>query len=163
LNPNVLYAGTDDGNLWVTRDGGAKWDNVAEKVGLPGPRWVASIEASRFAEGRAYVAFDAHRSDDDEPYVFVTEDFGNSWKPLRANLPAGSTRVLREDIRNPDLLYLGTEFAIWASLDRGKSWNKLNNNLPTVAIHEIAIHPTAEEIVVATHGRSIWVLDIAPL
>jgi photosystem II stability/assembly factor-like uncharacterized protein len=163
LNPNVLYAGTDDGNLWVTRDGGSKWDNVAEKVGLPGPRWVASIEASRFAEGRAYVAFDAHRSDDDEPYVYVTEDFGNSWKPLRGNLPVGSTRVLREDIRNPNLLYLGTEFAVWVSLDRGKSWNKLNNNLPTVAIHEIAIHPTAEEIVVATHGRSLWVLDVAAL
>jgi photosystem II stability/assembly factor-like uncharacterized protein len=163
LNPNVLYAGTDDGNLWVTRDGGNTWNNVVAKVGLPGPRWVATIEASRFAEGRAYVVFDAHRSDDDEPYVYVTEDFGATWKSLRANLPTGSTRVLREDIKNPDLLFLGTEFAAWVSVDRGKSWNKLNNNLPTVAIHEFALPTGASELVAATHGRSMWVLDIAPL
>src|SRR5206468_3084670 len=146
INPDVLWAGTDDGNLWVTRDGGQKWTKVAAKVGLPGPRWVATIEASRFAEGRAYIAFDAHRSDDDEPYVYATEDFGQTWKSLRANLPVGSSRVLREDVTNPDLLYLGTEFGIWASLDRGKSWTRLNNNLPTVAVHEIAVHPTAGEI-----------------
>jgi photosystem II stability/assembly factor-like uncharacterized protein len=163
LNPNVLWVGTDDGNLWITRDGGNQWTNLADKVGLPGPRWVATIEASRFAEGRAYVVFDAHRSDDDEPYVYVTEDFGASWKSLRANLPVGSTRVLREDVKNADLLFLGTEFAAWGSVDRGKSWTKLNNNLPTVAIHEFAIHPTAGEIVAATHGRSMWVLDIVPL
>jgi photosystem II stability/assembly factor-like uncharacterized protein len=162
-NPDVLWAGTDDGALWVTRDGGAKWTNVAEKVGLPGPRWVASIEPSRTAEGRAYVAFDAHRSDDDEPYVYVTDNYGETWKSLRGNLPWGSTRVLREDVENPDLLYLGTEFGIWVSLNRGESWTKLNNTLPTVAVHEVAIHPTAGEIVVATHGRSLWVLDVTAL
>jgi photosystem II stability/assembly factor-like uncharacterized protein len=162
-NANVLWAGTDDGALWLTRDGGKEWKNVAKNVGLPGPFWVASIEASRAAEGRAYVAFDAHRSDNDDPHVYVTEDFGQTWKSLRANLPAGSSRVLREDIQNPDLLYLGTEFAAWASLDRGRSWVKINNNLPTVAIHEFAQHPTAGEIVAATHGRSLWVLDVSPL
>ncbi len=161
-NPNVLYAGTDDGNLWVTQDGGAKWSNVADKVGLPGPRWVASIEPSRFVEGRAYVVFDAHRSNDDDPYVFVTEDFGQSWKSLRGNLPAGSTRVLREDLENPNVLYLGTEFGVWLSIDRGVSWTRINNNLPTVAIHELAQHPSGE-IVAATHGRSLWVLDATPL
>lgn len=162
-NPEVLWAGTDDGALWVTRNGGKDWTNVASKVGLPGNRWVATIEASRFVEGRAYVAFDAHRSDDDEPYVYVTEDFGQTWKSLRANLPTGSTRCCREDVVNPDLLYLGTEFAIFASLNRGGSWTKLNNNLPTVAVHEIAVHPTAGEIVAATHGRSLWVLDVSAL
>jgi photosystem II stability/assembly factor-like uncharacterized protein len=162
-NPDVLWAGTDDGYLWVTRDGGAKWTNVTEKVGLPGPRWVATIEASRYAEGRAYVVFDGHRSDDDEPYVYVTEDFGQTWKSLRANLPTGSTRALREDIQNPNLLYLGTEFAAWASIDRGKNWTKINNNLPTVAVHEFAQHPTAGEMVIATHGRSLWVLDVTAL
>ncbi|MBY0523815.1 MAG: PDZ domain-containing protein [Gemmataceae bacterium] len=163
LNADLLYAGTDDGALWVTRDGGTKWTNIAEKVGLPGPRWVATIEASRFGEGRAYVVFDGHRSDDDEPHVYVTEDFGQNWTSLRGNLPTGSTRVLREDVKNPNLLYLGTEFAVWASVDRGKSWQKLNNNLPTVAVHEIAVHPTAGEIVAATHGRSLWALDVTPL
>jgi photosystem II stability/assembly factor-like uncharacterized protein len=162
-NPDVLWAGTDDGALWVTRDGGAKWTNVSDKVGLPGPRWVASIEASRFHERRAYVVFDGHRSDDDEPYVFVTEDYGETWKPLRANLPTGSTRVLREDIENEKLLYLGTEFAVYASIDRGASWTKINSNLPTVAVLEFAQHPTAGEIVAATHGRSLWVLDATPL
>ncbi|HEY8503277.1 MAG TPA: PDZ domain-containing protein [Gemmataceae bacterium] len=163
LNPDVLWVGTDDGALWVSRDGGQKWENVAEKVGLPGPRWVASIEASRAAEGRAYVAFDAHRSDDDNPYVYVTEDFGQTWTSLRSNLPTGSTRVLREDLRNPDLLYLGTEFACYASTNRGQWWTKLNNNLPTVAVHEFAQPETANEIVAATHGRSLWVLDVTAL
>ncbi len=162
-NPDVLWAGTDDGNLWVTRDGGREWQNVADKVGLPGPRWVASIEPSRGADGRAYVVFDAHRSDDDNPYVYMTEDFGQTWKSLRANLPTGSTRVLREDVSNTSLLYLGTEFAIYASTNRGASWTRLNNNLPTVAVHEIAVHPTAGEIVIATHGRSLWVLDVTAL
>src|SRR5204863_5007966 len=115
-NPDVLWVGTDDGNLWVTRDGGANWMNVAGKVGLPGPRWVATLEPSHFVEGRCYVAFDAHRSDDDNPYVYVTEDFGQTWKPIRANLPAGSTRCLREDVKNQKLLFAGTEFAAWASL-----------------------------------------------
>jgi len=162
-NPDILWAGTDDGGLWVTRDGGREWKNVADKVGLPGPRWVASIEASRGTDGRAYVVCDGHRSDDDAPYVFATEDFGETWKSLRANLPAGWTRVLREDVGNTNLLYLGTEFAVYASTNRGTSWTKINNNLPTVAVHEIAVHPTAGEIVAATHGRSLWVLDVTTL
>src|SRR5205085_7951404 len=86
-----------------------------------------------------------------------------TWTSIRANLPSGSSRCLREDITNPNLLYLGTEFGAWCSLDRGKSWNKLGNNLPTVAVHEFAIHPTAGEIVAATHGRSLWVLDVSAL
>jgi photosystem II stability/assembly factor-like uncharacterized protein len=162
-NPDVLWVGTDDGALWITRDGGGKWTELSAKVGLPGPRWVASIEPSRYVEGRAYVAFDAHRSNDDEPYVYLTEDYGQSWKSIRANLPAGSTRVCREDIQNQSLLYVGTEFAAWASADRGASWVKLNNNLPTVAVHEFAQHPTSGEVVAATHGRSLWVLDMTPL
>jgi len=164
-NANLLYAGTDDGYLWVRvpRDGEAKWTNITDKVGLPGPRWVASIEPSRAVEGRAYVAFDGHRSDDDAPYVYVTEDFGQTWKSLRGNLPMGSTRVLREDIENPNVLYLGTEFGVWVSIDRGGVWAKLNNNLPTVAVHELAQHPTTGEMVAATHGRSLWVLDVTPL
>jgi hypothetical protein len=132
---------------------------------IPGPRWVSSIETSRFKDGRVYIALDGHRSDDDEPYIFVSEDYGQTWCSLRANLPTevGSTRVIREDIENPDLLYLGTEFGLYASVDRGDSWTRLNSNLPTVAVHEVAIHPTAGEIVAATHGRSLWVLDVTSL
>jgi hypothetical protein len=107
------------------------------------------------------VCIDAHRSDDDRPYIFVTEDFGQSWKPIMNNLPSfGSTRVLREDITNPNVLYCGTEFGIWSSLNRGASWANINNNLPTVAVHEVAQPTTASEIVVATHGRSVWVVDV---
>ncbi len=163
-NPDQLWVGTDDGNLWITRDGGVKWENLLDKLkaaGLPGPRWVASIEPSHFVDGRCYVCLDAHRSDDDKPYLYVTEDYGETWKSIVANLPAfGSTRVLREDIVNANVLYCGTEFGIWVSVNRGGSWANLNNNLPTVAVHEVAQPTTASEIVIATHGRSVWVLDV---
>ncbi len=163
LNPDVLWVGTDDGAVWVTKDGGANWTNVTENFKLPKPFWVATIEASRAKPGRAYVCFDAHRSDDDDPYIFVTEDFGETWTSLRANLPRGSSRTLREDITNPNLLYLGTEFSCYASTNRGKWWTKLNNNLPTVAIHAFAQPTVANELVVATHGRSIWAVDVTAL
>jgi photosystem II stability/assembly factor-like uncharacterized protein len=159
----VLWVGTDDGALWVTRDGGVKWTNVSAQVGLPGPRWVASIEPSRFANSRAYVAFDAHRSNDDEPYLYVTEDYGQTWKSLRANLPIGSARCCCEDLKNVNILYAGTEFGAWISVNRGGSWTKMNHNLPTVAVHEFAQHPTTGEIVAATHGRSLWLLDVTAL
>lgn len=132
---------------------------------LPGPRWVSSVEPSRAADGRVYATFDGHRCDDDEPYVMMSEDYGKTWRSIRANLPtsAGSTRVLREDVVNPNILYLGTEFGAWVSIDRGRSWTRLDGSFPTVAVHEFAIHPTSGEVVVATHGRSIWVMDAAPL
>ncbi len=131
---------------------------------VPGPRWVSSIEASRYKGGRVYLTLDGHRSNDDEPYVFASENFGKTWKSIRANLPtsAGSTRVIREDARNEDVLYLGCEFSAWVSIDRGESWTKLSG-LPTVAVHEIAVHPTAGEIVAATHGRSLWIADVSLL
>lgn len=175
-NADVLWAGTDDGGLWITRDGGQKWTNVLDnvkKAGLPGPRWVATIEASKYVEGRAYVTFDAHRSDDDNPYIFVTEDFGQTWKNISSNLPWGSTRCCREDIVNQNVLYVGTEFAAYASINRGASWTKINSvtpagsavptSLPTVAIHEFAQHPITGELVAATHGRSIWICDVSGL
>ena len=142
-NPDVLWVGSDDGGLWVTRDGGHNWTQVDHHLPTPGPRWVSTIEASRYQEGRCYVCLDAHRSNDDHPYIFVTEDFGQSWAPLHGGLPSfGSTRCLREDIENEDLLFCGTEFCLYASINRGLNWTKINNNLPTVAIHEVAIHPT---------------------
>jgi photosystem II stability/assembly factor-like uncharacterized protein len=170
-NPDVLWVGSDDGALWVTRDGGKNWTDLTPRLvntfgnpGLPGHRWVSSIEPSRYVAGRCYVVFDGHRSNDDAPHVFVTENYGQSWSFLHSNLPPGSARVLREDITNPELLYLGTEFAAWASVNRGKSWFKINGDtLPTVAVHEFAQPTTAGELVAGTHGRSIWVLDVATL
>lgn len=132
---------------------------------VPGPLWVSSIEASRFSASRVYLTLDGHRSNDDEPYVFVSEDYGKTWSSIRANLPtsAGTTWVIREDLENPDLLFLGCEMSAWASLDRGKSWTRFAGGLPTVAVHEFALHKHSGDIVAATHGRSIWVADIMPL
>jgi photosystem II stability/assembly factor-like uncharacterized protein len=163
VDPDVLYVGTDDGKLWVTRDGGGEWVDATEKLELPGPRGLSTIEPSRFEAGRCYVAVDGHRNDDDAPYLFKTEDYGETWEPIVGNLPRGSTRCLREDVKNENMLYCGTEFALWFSVDRGASWQALNSNLPTVAIHEVAVHPNAGEIVAGTHGRSLWVLDVTPL
>jgi hypothetical protein len=108
---------------------------------------------------------DAHRSNDDQSYAFVSEDYGTTWQSLTTNLPAtaGSTHVVREDLRNENVLYLGSEFAVFVSVDRGQTWTRLNSNLPTVAVHEVAQHPTAGELVAATHGRSLWILDVAAL
>lgn len=132
---------------------------------VPQAMWISSLEASRFQAGRVYMTVDGHRSDVTEPYVFASEDYGATWRSIRANIPAnaGTCWVIREDISNPDLLLLGCEFSCWFSIDRGLSWTKLNNNLPTVAVHEFAIHPTAGEVVAATHGRSLWVLDMTTL
>jgi hypothetical protein len=132
----------------------AKW--------LPGPRWVSSIEASRFRPGRCYITFDGHRSNDDGIYVFVTNDYGQTWESLKANLPdsAGTVHVLREDVRNPNVLYLGCEMSAWFSIDGGKSWTQMKGKFPTVAVHDFAVHPTAGELVAATHGRSLWIADI---
>lgn len=164
VNPDVLYVGTDDGALWVTRDGRGGWKQVTESLtGVSGLRRVSSIEASKFAEGRVYVTLDGHYYDDGAPYALVSEDFGGTWKSLRANLPETSTRTLREDLENPDVLYLGTEFGTWVSLDRGGRWMSLTNNMPAVAIHEFAQHRAAGELVAGTHGRGIWILDITPL
>lgn len=160
---NVLYVGTDDGALWVTQDGGTNWTDITENLGLTDLRWVNTIEASRYADGRVYVVLDGHRSDDDNPYVFVSEDFGASFLPLHKGLPWGTTRCLREDIGNEDLLYLGTEIGFYVSVDRGQSWSKFNQNVPVVAIHDVAIHPTNGEIVLATHGRSLWACDVTAL
>ena len=164
LDPNVLYVGSDDGALWVTQDGGQKWTNLKDSLKslVPPNFWVDSIECSRFSAGRVYVAFDCHRANNDEPFPAMSEDFGKTWKLLRANLPSGSTRVVREDRENENLLYCGTEFGLWASINRGENWTRLTG-LPTVAVHDLAQPTTAEELVVATHGRGIWIMELAPL
>jgi len=162
LSPRILWAGTDDGNIQVTRDGGATWTSVGKNLkGLPRPDlYVARVEASHFDSGTAYVAIDGHRSDVFQPLIYVTTDFGRAWAPLAGNLPAGGpVKSFREDPVNRDLLFAGTEFALWFSLDRGKSWNRLRNGLPTVAFDDIQIHPRDHDLIVGTHGRSIYLLD----
>ena len=132
---------------------------------LPGPRWVSSVEASKFKRDRCYITFDGHRSNDDGVYLFVTNDGGKTWESLKNNIPdsAGSARVLREDTRNENLLFLGCEFSSWYSIDAGKTWTRIKGGLPTVAVHEFAIHDKRAEVVAATHGRSLWIADISIL
>ncbi len=166
-NRNVLWAGTDDGNLQVTRDGGQNWKNVADKVkGVPKGTYISRVVASRFAESTAYVTFDGHRNDDFNTYVYMTTDFGESWKAITDGLPKTYDvfNVIREHHRNPRLLFAGSERGLYVSLDQGSHWTRLKLNLPTVPVDDIAIHPRENDLVVATHGRSIWVLDdITPL
>jgi len=162
VTPNVLWVGTDDGNLQVTRDGGKTWKNVASRVpGVPQGTYVSRVVASKYAEGSAYVTFDGHRSDNYNVYIFATADYGESWKAIRNGIPdaAGSVHVVREHPRNANLLFAGTEFGLWVSWDRGANWTALKNNLPTVPVDDIQIQARDNDMVLATHGRSIWILD----
>ena len=109
--------------------------------------------------GRAYVTFDGHRTDDHKPYVFKTTDFGETWTSIAGNLPAGNVNVIREDPKNRNLLYLGTEYGFYVSMDGGKEWKRFMNGLPTVRIDDILVHPRDNDLIVGTHGRSIWILD----
>jgi photosystem II stability/assembly factor-like uncharacterized protein/flagellar hook assembly protein FlgD len=166
MKEGLLYAGTDDGNLQVSRDSGKTWKNITDKLpGVPKATYVSRVVPSRYAEGTAYLTLDGHRADDYNTYMFVTTDYGESWKPIKSNIPPGVTaRVIREHPRNQNLLFLGTEFGAYGSFDRGGRWTRLKGNLPLVRIDDIQIHPRDNALVLATHGRSIWVLDdLSPL
>jgi photosystem II stability/assembly factor-like uncharacterized protein len=166
IRRGLIWAGTDDGNVQLTPDGGQNWlnltNNLPEKVR---ELWISRIEASRFRAGRAYLAVDGHRSNDFATLLFVTEDYGRSWRSLNGDLPANQPiHVVREDPVNPDLLFVGTEFGAFASFDRGGHWHRLGQGLPTVAVDDLAIQARDHALVAATHGRSLFVLDnIAPL
>jgi photosystem II stability/assembly factor-like uncharacterized protein len=167
LEPGNIWAGTDDGNVQVTRDGGKVWTNVAANIpGLPKPDlWVSRVEASHHARGTAYVAIDGHRSSYFQPWIFKTTDYGKTWTNITSNLPdGGPVYVVREDLKNPSLLFAGTEFAVYYSANGGAAWQRLNNNLPTVAVYDLVIHPRDGDLIAATHGRGIWIMDdITPL
>jgi photosystem II stability/assembly factor-like uncharacterized protein len=162
INKDLLWAGTDDGNLQITRDGGKSWKNVVERVkGVPKGTYVSRVLASRYAEGTAYATFDGHRANDFGIYVYKTTDFGETWTPIKNGLPddTGIVHVIREHHRNPRLLFVGTERGLFVSPDQGSRWTRLGLNLPTVPVDDIAIHPRENDLVLATHGRSIWILD----
>ena len=167
-NPDVIWAGTDDGNLQVTRDGGKKWVNVVGNIqGLPKNAWVSSVEASHFDEAVAYATFDLHTFGDMRPFAYKTTDFGQTWMPLVAQdgPVRGYAHVVKEDLVSRDLLFVGTEFGLWVSLDGGKQWAQYTGgDLPAVAVRDLAIHPRDHDLVIATHGRGIWIVDdITPL
>jgi photosystem II stability/assembly factor-like uncharacterized protein len=158
--PGVLWVGTNDGNVQVSRDGGTTWKNVvANPKGVPDGTHVSRVEASHFDAGTCYVSFDGHRTDDHKPYVYVTRDFGETFSSLSGGLPSGNVNVIREDPKNANLLYVGTEYAFYISMDAGKSWNRFMNGLPTVRIDDVMVHPRDNDLILGTHGRSIWIMD----
>jgi photosystem II stability/assembly factor-like uncharacterized protein len=166
--PGVVWVGTDDGNVQVSRDGGNTFAEVGKNMpGLPSTHlyWISRIDASHFDPAAAYVSVDGHRSNDLKPYLFVTRDYGQTWQSIAGNLPAfGFIQVVREDPRNRDLLFVGTEFGLYASLDGGKSWQKFMNNLPTARVDDILIHPRDNDLILGTHARGVWIADdITPL
>jgi hypothetical protein len=167
LDSNVIWTGSDDGNVQVTRDGGKSWSNVFVNVpGLKPNAWIATVEASHFDVGTAYVTADHHQDDDYSPMVYMTTDFGKTWKSIRGDLPdrAWWTHVVREDPRNKNLLYVGTEAGVWASWDRGAHWASLRGDLPVVPVRDIQVHPRENDLLLATHGRGLYILDdVTPL
>ena len=166
IQKGVIWAGTDDGNVQLTMDGGASWKNLNNRIkGLPEFSWVSKIHASEHNAGTAFVTVDQHRMDDFKPYIFMTKNFGKTWEKISGNLPQDDyVKVVRQDPHNPKLLFAGMEHGIYASWDSGKNWEKINIDLPNVSVRDLRIQKRDRDLVVGTHGRGAYILDdIRPL
>jgi photosystem II stability/assembly factor-like uncharacterized protein len=162
LDSNVIWVGTDDGNVQVTRNGGKSWSNVFTNVpGLKPNAWIPTVEASHFDAGTAYAVADHHQDDDYAPYAYMTTDYGKTWKRITGDLPvqASWAHVIREDPRNRNLLYIGTEMGVWASWDRGAHWRSIRGEVPVTPVRDMQIHPRDNDLLLATHGRGLYILD----
>ena len=157
----VYWSGSDDGLVQVSRDAGKTWTNVTANIhGAPKMGYVSRVAPSRFEEGTVYVTFDGHRSNDFSTYVFASTNFGAAWSAIAGDLPKGEVaRTITEDLTNPNVLYLGTETGVFVTVDRGEHWLRPRSNLPTVPVYEITLHPRENAMLLATHGRSVWILD----
>lgn len=160
LTFGLIYAGTDDGNIQLTRNGGADWEKINGP--LSDKLWVSSIQASRHQEGRVYISLNGYRFDDFSTHLYRSDDFGKTWESLQGNLPDEAVNIIIEDPVSPELLYTGTDHGAYISMDSGKSWNPVNE-LPNVAVYDLMVHPRENELLLATHGRSIYVMDVKPL
>lgn len=165
LDENIVWVGTDDGNLQLTKDGGKTWNNVVANVpGLPKNTWAYHVEASVFGKGNAYAVFTGYSTGDMKTYVYKTTDFGATWKSIVTPDIVGFARNIQEDFENENLLFLGTEFGLYITLNGGQAWYKFTNNFPSVNVHYIELHKKTNDLVVATHGRGIIIIDdISPL
>lgn len=160
LDEQIIWAGTDDGNLQVTRDGGKNWTNVAPNIeGLPAFTWCSYVEAGHYNKEVAYVTFDNHRENDKNAYVYKTTDLGKTWTKLSNASIEGYAHCIREDLVSGEILYLGTEFGLYISLDGGNEWKHFENNVPRVSVRDMAVHPRDNALVLGTHGRGIIIID----
>ncbi|MFH2056252.1 MAG: glycosyl hydrolase, partial [bacterium] len=165
LDPSLIWVGTDDGNLQVTQNDGASWNNVVGNIdGLPKSTWCSSVAASHHDRSTAYVTFDGHRTGDMTSYVYRTTDLGQTWERLSSDSLAGYAHIACEDPVNPNLLFVGTEFGLYVSIDGGRQWARFSEGLPQVSVRDLVIHPRNNDLVIATHGRGIYIIDdITPL
>jgi hypothetical protein len=166
LVPGLLWVGSDDGNIQVSRDGGATWTEVGRNIpGGTKQYYVSRVEASYFDPGTAYASLDGHRGDDLRPYVFVTRDYGATWTSIASDLPEfGNVNTVRQDPKNRQVLYVGTEFGFFITGNEGGYWVRFMPNLPVVRVDDVLVHPRDGDLVLSTHGRSVWIMDdITPL
>ncbi|MDH3733154.1 MAG: hypothetical protein OEU54_06445, partial [Gemmatimonadota bacterium] len=167
LRQGLLYAGTDDGRLWMTADDGDTWTELTDRVpDVPEGTYVSRVEASHHDADRLYVTYDGHRTNDFMPYVYVTDDGGETFRSISSDLPTGKPdflHVVREDPVNENLLFVGSDVGVYMSANRGASWQKFMNGLPTTPVHDLKIHPRDRELIAGTHGRAVWIVDIGPL
>jgi hypothetical protein len=161
LKFGVIYAGTDDGRVWMTKNSGTDWSEINK--GLPYGKWVSQMEASRFAEGRVYMTQNGKRDDDFAAYIWKSEDYGQTWESIKANIPYGPCNVIREDPKKENILYVGTDYGVFVSMNRGESWEALVGELPTTYVHDLVIHPRDDIAVIATHGRGMYAMDVRML
>jgi len=157
----LIYTGSDDGLIQITKDGGKQWELISND--LPQDLWVSRLIASTHQESRVYVSLNGYRWDNFKPYVYCSEDYGKTWKSIHANLQEQAINVIKEDPFDEDILYIGTDHGVYLSLDRGKSYNRFGDDIPNVPIHDIVIHPRDGDLVVGTHGRSIYIADMTPI
>ena len=158
LEFGTLYAGSDDGNVWITRNNGGNWTSL--NAGLPQDRWVSSISPSKYKEGRVYITLNGYRYDEFNTYVYKSEDYGKTWTSIKSNLPEEAANIIIEDPKMPNILYLGTDHGLYVSMDEGNNWNLFQGEIPNVAIYDMVIQERENHLIVGSHGRSVYVVDL---
>ncbi len=159
--PGLIFVGTDDGRVHVTKDDGKNWKEIVK--GLPYGKWVSELVASQYDANTVYMSQNGKRDDDFAPYLWKSTDCGETWTSIVNNLPTGPINVIKEDPQNPDILYVGNDFGVYVSFNKGESWHSLQANLPTTYVHDLVVHPRENLLIIGTHGRGAWAMDIAPL